>query len=81
MEVERQKYFDVKLSGLPDLFAAFILGQDFMGQHKSICVKFGGKRPSLIVCRLTTFSIILPQLFADLAENCKPITVKSRKKQ
>ena len=47
---------DVKLSVLPDLLAAVMLGQDFMGQHESICVKFVGKRPSLTVCRLTTIS-------------------------
>ena len=55
VEVEMQKYFDIKLSVLPDLYAVFILGQDFIGQHKSICVKFGGKRPHL-TCVQTDFS-------------------------
>lgn len=60
LEVERQEYTDFKLSVLPDLCAAVILGQDFMGQHESICVKFGGKRPPLNVCGLTTFTIPPP---------------------
>ena len=45
VEVERQKYFDIKLSVLPDLYAAVILGQDLMWLHKSICVKFDKMRP------------------------------------
>lgn len=44
-EVERQEYSDFKLSVLTDLCASVIFGQNFMGQHMSICVKFGEKRP------------------------------------
>ena len=35
--------------------------------------------PHLIMCRLTTFSILPSRLFAHLVENCKPIAVKSKK--
>ena len=79
IEVERRKHFDTKLSVFPDLCIDVILGQDFMGQHKSISKKFGKKNTFLSVWEQTTISILPPRLFANIAENCKLIAVKSRK--
>ena len=74
-----KKYFDIKLSLLPDLCAAVILGVDFMEQHESVCVKFSGKRLSSSVYKLATFSILPPRLLANVAKNYIPIALKSRK--
>ena len=73
--MEKHKYSDAKLSVLPDLYAAVILGKVFKVKHKSICGKFGRKKPSLSV----QMDYFPQQLFPNLAENCKLIAVKSRK--
>ena len=43
---------------------------DFQTQHKS------GKKPAIEVCGLTTLNVKLPDLFANLSSDCKPIVIK-----
>lgn len=76
--VKGKLYPNSKLSVMPDLCKDIILGQDFMKQHESISVKFGGSDPPLHICGLTSFSVTPPKLFGNLTSDCKPIATKSR---
>lgn len=59
---------------MPDLN----LGIDFLSQHDSVTFKYGGQKPSLSVCGLTTLDIEPPSPFLNLTSNCHPIATKSR---
>ena len=72
-------YENTKLSVLENLCTEVILGQDILSLHKSLIVEFGGAKPPLSVCGLTTISTTPPSLFANLKPNCKPIATKSRR--
>ena len=69
----------VKLLVLENMCADVILGQDFMGQHKSVVFEFGGSEPSLHISALTAMNVPPPSLFEHLTDDCKPVAVKSRK--
>ena len=72
-------YKNVRLSVLPGLCANLILGLDFQTQHESITFNYGGPRPPLTVCNLTTLNISPPEPFANLSPDCHPIATKSRR--
>ena len=42
-------------------------------------VEYGGSKPTLTFCALTTLNVEPPMLFANLSKDCKPIATKSRK--
>ena len=72
-------YKDVCLSVMPGLCSDLILGIDFQSQHDSVTFKYGGTKPPLSVCSLTTLNIEPPSPFANLTPNCHPIATKSRR--
>ncbi|XP_020901303.1 uncharacterized protein LOC110239892 [Exaiptasia diaphana] len=73
-----QTYKDVHLSVMPELCSDLILGLDFQSQHDSVTFKYGGTKPPLSVCTLTTLNIEPPSAFANLTADCHPIATKSR---
>jgi transposase InsO family protein len=79
MELNGRTYSDVNLTLLDDLCAPVLLGHDFLKQHQSVSLEFGGKLPSLSVCGLIAASIDPPSLFSDLSPDCTPIQTKSRR--
>ena len=79
LELKGRTYSNVSLSLLDDLCAPVLLGHDFLRQHESVSLEFGGKLPSLSVCGLIAASIDPPPLFSDLSPDCKPIQTKSRR--
>ena len=74
--MQNRKYSNVKLLVLENLCADIILGQDFMGQHKSVVFEFGGCEPSLHISALTAMNVPPPSLFEHLTDDCKPVAVK-----
>lgn len=74
-----QTYKDVRLAVMPGLCSDLILGLDFQSQHDSVTFKYGGKKPPLSVCSLTTLNIEPPSPFANLTSDCHPIATKSRR--
>lgn len=79
IELQGLTYSRVRMSILSNLCCDVILGQDFMRQHESISVRFGGSKPPLNVCGLASSGIQPPSLFANLTSDCKPIATKSRR--
>ena len=45
----------------------------------SVTFKYGGNKPPIEICGLTTMKMSPPTLFANLTEDCKPIATKWRK--
>ena len=75
-----QCYNDFKFNVMPNLIADSIIGDDLLQQHKSVTFHFGGNRSELNVSAIMpTANVACPDLFSNLAANCKPIAVKSRK--
>ena len=73
-------YNDFKFKVMPNLIADSIIGDDLLQQHKSVTFHFGGNRSELNVSAIMpTANVAYPDLFSNLAPNCKPIAVKSRK--
>ena len=72
-------YKDVRLSVLSDLCADVILGEDFLGLHREVKIRFDGRRPPLKVCCLAEALVSAPTLFAGVPEHCKPIATSSRR--
>ena len=78
LKIQENTYPDVKLSVLKNLCVDVIIGQDILKQHASLDLKFGGSKPPLSICGLTTLSIKPPPLFVNVPPDCKPIATKSR---
>ena len=72
-------YENVKVLVMENLCADVILGEDFMGRHKSAVFTFNGKEPTLQVSALTTMKVPPPSLFMHLSSDCKPIAAKPRR--
>ena len=72
-------YKDVPLSILDNPCEEVILGQDFMRKHTSVEFDFGGDKPPLHICGMTTVDVKPPSLFSNLTPDCTPIAVKSRR--
>lgn len=79
VSLQDQTYENVRLSILPDLCADLILGRDFQQQHESVTFKYGGSRPPLVLCGMTTLRVDPPPLFGNLTPDCHPIATKSRR--
>ena len=73
-----QKYEGVRFGVLESLCNDVILGLDFQAQHRSVTFDFGGDKPSLTVCGLTTLNIPPVEPFKNLTSECRPIITKSR---
>ncbi len=75
-----RQYKNVRLHVLPDLCADLVLGLDFQIQHQSITLNYGGKEPPLDhVCRLNSLNVKPPDLFANLTDDCHPVTSTSHR--
>ena len=74
-----REYAGYRLSVLPGLCADLILGLDFQSQHSSVTFHYGGSEPPLAICGFSTLNIDPPEPFANLAANCHPIALKSRR--
>ena len=80
VELNARKYENVRFSVLKDLLTDVILGQEFMQQHESVNIMFGGKEPSLFVGALKKLKTLKPPaLFKHLSFDCHPIVTKSRR--
>lgn len=84
INVKGEYYRNTRLSVLPDLCCDVILGQDFMSQHSSVTVEFGGPKKNFSVNNSSTCSVLsatveAPLLFANLPSDCRPIATKSRR--
>jgi transposase InsO family protein len=77
--LQDQTYEHVRLSILPDLCADLILGRDFQQLHESVTFKYGGSRPPLVLCGMTTLRVDPPSLFENLTADCQPIAARSRR--
>ncbi|KAF6216888.1 hypothetical protein GE061_001238 [Apolygus lucorum] len=73
IEILGHSYPNVELSVMADL----IVGRDILLQHSSVQFDFGGPKPPLQIC-VTVANVAPAQLFSNLAENIRPIAVKSR---
>lgn len=76
--INRQEYLDVRLSILSDFCKPIILGQKFMRLHSRVEFLFNGSSPPLQICNTAHMNIEPPSLFANLSEDCRPITTKIR---
>ena len=79
IKYQGQTYKDFHLSVMPGLCSDLILGLDFQSQHDSVTFKYGGTKPPLSVCSLTTLNIEPPSPFGNLTADCHPIATKSRR--
>ena len=72
--------FNIKFSVLKDLLTDVVLGHDFLDQHKSVNIHFGGTEPPLNLGALKPLKAFQPPaLFKYLSENCHLIATKSRR--
>ena len=69
-----QKYDNVRFGVLYSLCNDVIFGQDFQAQHKSITFDYGGDKPSLTFCGLTTLNIPPVEPFKNLSSDCHPLS-------
>ena len=79
LQINDTNYGKIKLSVLENLCSDVIIGQDILSQHQELIVEFGGSKPPLSVCGLSTMNVEPLSLFSGLKPNCKPIAVKSRR--
>ncbi|KAK3716724.1 hypothetical protein QZH41_000929 [Actinostola sp. cb2023] len=52
---------------------------DSNSQHESVTFNYGGPKPSLSICGLSTLNMDPPAPFANLTADCHPIITKSRR--
>lgn len=79
LSYQGRKYAGYKLSVLPGLCAALILGLDFQSQDSSVTFHYGGSEPPLAVCGFSKLNMDPPEPFGNLTANCYPIAFKSRR--
>ena len=79
IKYQGQTYKDFHLSVMPGLCSDLILGLDFQSQRDSVTFKYGGTKPPLSVCSLTTLNIEPPSPFENLTVDCHAIATKSRR--
>ena len=78
-EIGTRDYPSTSLSVMPYLIADVVLGEDFMKQHDSILIQYGGTKPQLTLCSLGTMrNIQPPELFKYLKPECAPVATKTR---
>ena len=73
LRVKDRSYKNFRFLILPNLCTNLILGLDFLSQHESITMNYGGKQPPLTVCGLSTIKTDPPSLFSNLTPNCRPV--------
>ena len=69
---------DQKIVVMKDLCADMIIGLDILSGYKSVTLEYGGKKPPAVVSAAAN-PIKIPKLFGRLEENCRPISIKSRR--
>ena len=75
-----QEYKSVSVTVLTNLVTDVILGRDFMTQHQSINIHFGGVKPTLQLGALEAVKTsTLVKLFQYLHNDCQPIATKERR--
>ena len=80
VKLMQRKNSKVKFSVLNDLLADVVLGYDFLDQHKSVNIHFGGTEPPLNLGALKPLKAFQPPaLFKYLSEDCHLIATKSRR--
>ena len=67
------------MSILPELWPDLILGLDFQSQHGSVTFSYGGSKPPLPICSLSTLKIDTTSVFVNLIVDCHPVATKSRR--
>ena len=76
----KHNYNDFKFYVISHLIADTVIGDDLLEKHRSATFNFGGERSDLCVsASMPTANFPYPDLFANIAPGCKPITVKTRK--
>ena len=73
------KYNNVKLGVIEHLCTDIVIGHDILRQHENITMQFGGDKPSLSICEVSTMRIEPPAIFDHLKADCKPIATPSRR--
>ena len=75
-----QEYKSVSVTVLKNLITNVILRRDFMTQHQSINIHFGGVKPTLQLVGLEAVKASTPvKLFQYLYNDCRPIATKARR--
>ena len=75
-----QEYKSVSVTVLKNLISDVILGRDFMTQHQSINIHFGGVKPTLQLGAVEAVKTSTPaKLFQYLHNDCRPIATKERR--
>ena len=77
--ISSSAYKRVRFLVMQDLCYDVILGQDFMDQHESVEILFGGIKPRFTVCGLARSHLPAPNLFSNLSQDCRPIATQSRR--
>ena len=62
-----------------DLFRDIVIGHDISCQHENLTINFGGKKPSLSICGLSTMKVDPPSPFGNLSPDCRHLAKKSRR--
>ena len=79
VELRGRRYESVRLFALENLLWDVILGCEFLSQHESINIKFGGSKSSLQLAAFKPIKIPSPvRLFEHLSPNCRPVATKRR---
>ena len=79
VEFRGQSYENVEFSILDDLLWDVILGCEFLSQHESVKIDFGGPKSTLKLGALKSIQGIKPvRLFEHLSTNYRPIATKRR---
>lgn len=79
LNIQGHLYSKAKVLVLDELCADVVLGHDIFKEYSSIEISFGGQKPPLKVCSLSSVKVAPVRLFENLTEDCKPIAVKSRR--
>ena len=79
LTMKDNKYENVTMYVMEDLCSPVLLGHDFLKQHRSVSVEFGGSQPPLELCGLAAAEVEPPTLFGNLTQDCRPIQMKSRR--
>ena len=78
VELMQRKYSNVKFSVLKDLLPDVVPEHDFLDQHESVNIHFGGTEPPLNPGASKPLKVFQPPaLFKYLSEDCHPIATKS----
>ena len=77
---------DIRIGDLPskklsvnNLFRDIVIEHDISCQHENLTINFGGKKPSLSICGLSTMMVDPPSLFSNLSPDCRPLAKNSRR--